>query len=122
MKNYKIYQSNLYDVKFESYDYVMDNIKLFNAKQFKYERMKVFDLEGLGYKMVYRGSISSNDDIEVMLNEIYEQLNLNRPVDYINRSLSMGDLIYIDSSFYYVNDFGFKKLEDVIELKEEVLV
>lgn len=47
------------------------------------------------------------------LEEVYRILNINHPVDYKARSLSVGDVIYHDGVFYFVDDIGFNT--DVIK-------
>ena len=54
----------------------------------------------------------------VVLNKIYERFQNGvdmiypTPVDYKNRSLSVGDIIQLDNKSYYIDSFGFKELID----------
>lgn len=78
---------------------------------------QIFDLEPIrlvNYVHVYQGEIDSNN-----LEDIFELLNINHPADYYARSLSVSDIIccfddenFMKRNWYYVDDFGFKKLDE----------
>lgn len=80
--------------KFRSYD------------EFKNE-LKIYD-----YVRVYVGTTSKleYEDISSLLEDIYEQLNVNPPIDYFGHSLSMSDVIRIDDDYYYCDDIGWVKI------------
>lgn len=54
-------------------------------------------------------------DIEDILGEIYEYFNIRRPADFKGHSLSVSDIIVLESGkekgIYFVDSFGFKKVE-----------
>lgn len=68
------------------------------------------------YKLVYEGKIETND-----LEFIYTKFNLNHPHGFTGHSLSISDVVelYDDSGsdFYYVDRFGFKKID--FEIQEQ---
>lgn len=95
MKKLFIYQTDRSDIKFMSYQYVMK----------KQGRIDPND-----YNLVY----SCPYDGET-LNQIWEWFNIHIPDDYKARALSVGDIIVIcddECKAFYVNDIGFKELED----------
>ncbi|MBS3949573.1 MAG: ImmA/IrrE family metallo-endopeptidase [Peptococcaceae bacterium] len=60
------------------------------------------------YNAVYSGTIDATTTVE----DIYLKFNLNRPTDFTGHSLSMSDVIVIESSHskptaHYINDIGF---------------
>lgn len=73
---------------------------------FELNPVKLFD-----YVHVYRGEIDSDS-----LESIFQLLNVNHPNDYHARSLSVSDIICVVKDncreWYYVDDFGFKKLNE----------
>ena len=50
-------------------------------------------------------------DPETLLEKIYSIFNIYRPDDYKARSLSVSDVVTLDGTAYYVDSFGFKKIE-----------
>ena len=70
----------------------------------------------VAYKFEAAEELKKND-IDTILNIIYETFqngvdyNYKTPCDYKNRSLSVADIIVIDGDNYYIDDFGFKKIE-----------
>ena len=67
------------------------------------------------YEFVYSGSLIGKDgNTENMLSQIYNELNTEKPVDYENRSLSVSDIVALNTngnvSYYYVDSAGFKDI------------
>lgn len=84
--------------KFMSYEHMMNNGGI-NAED---------------YRQVYGGDILI-PDLNGALNTIYEICNIGeRPLGYMGHSLSVSDIIEIRewNSFFFVDSFGFKKLDN----------
>lgn len=67
------------------------------------------------YDFVYSGSLIGKDgNTENMLSQIYNELNTEKPIDYENRSLSVSDIVALNTngnvSYYYVDSAGFKDI------------
>lgn len=66
------------------------------------------------YETVYAAPLLPYKDRAVMLEEIYERFNLERPQDYMGHSLSVSDIVVLKEkdqvSFHYVDSVGFQKL------------
>ncbi len=60
------------------------------------------------YKVVYIGSIESNDNISTILEKLFTKFNINHPEDFKGHSLSVSDVVYINNEYYYCDDFGWK--------------
>ena len=66
------------------------------------------------YVTVYVGQIYNAYGNET-LNHIFERLNINHPVDYHARSLSVSDVVGLEVGkreweWWYVDSFGFKRI------------
>lgn len=72
------------------------------------------------YDLVY----VNNNMPETDLDGIFYNFNYNRPKDFRGRSLSVSDVIGIENAesmktgYYFVNNFGFKKIEFDAELSQ----
>lgn len=63
------------------------------------------------YETVYTGSITARDTAEEMLESIFSRLNLNHPLDYHARSLSVSDLVTLENGgTWFVDSVGFKRI------------
>lgn len=62
------------------------------------------------YNVVYDGQLETND-----LESIFEKFNLYHPEGFTGHSLSISDVIELyssnDSTFHYVDSFGFKEID-----------
>ena len=58
------------------------------------------------YDLVWEGETEAHD-----LNEVYEQFNLYHPDNFKGHSLSVSDLVEREDGMWFVDDFGFKKVE-----------
>lgn len=56
------------------------------------------------YRQVYEGVT------ELGLDGLYEQFNVSRPADFSGHSMSVSDIVILDGTAYYVDDFGFTEL------------
>ena len=54
-------------------------------------------------------------DPETILERVFSIFNIYRPDDYKARSLSVSDVVTLDGTAYYVDSFGFKKIENFKE-------
>lgn len=61
------------------------------------------------YRMAFDGEVDTND-----LEELYAKFNIDHPAGYEGHSLSMSDVVELydgsDSSFHYVDRFGFREI------------
>lgn len=70
------------------------------------------------YGKVYEGNAAEFDgELGERLDAIYEKFNLDHPEDFKGHSLSVSDVVVLDDKAYYVDDVGFKPLEDFIPLE-----
>ena len=88
------------DIRFESSDVL--------------EKMHI-PVDKENYDFVYMGSlIGKQGTTEQILSQIYNDLNVDKPLDYMNRSLSASDIVALNTdgnvSFYYVDKAGFRDL------------
>lgn len=51
------------------------------------------------------------------LESLFEKFNLDRPEDFKGHSLSVSDVVVLEDRAYYVDDVGFKPLENFIPLE-----
>ena len=61
------------------------------------------------YALMYEFDVESSCDLT--LDDIYEIFNQRRPDDFKGHSLSVSDVIQVDSEFWYCDDIGWKKLD-----------
>lgn len=69
------------------------------------------------YEVIYKGNIEKEDlnqvvQIEDYLEHLFYVFNMQHPVDFKGHSLSVSDIIELDNDLYYVDSFGFKKIEE----------
>lgn len=76
------------------------------------EQFKKVDLDhySIQYRSDIQGEIKEDDDVIFVLEDIYHTFNMNHPLDYKSRSLSVGDVVKLDDDYYIVDSMGFKKL------------
>ena len=93
------------------------NIKLYQLTNvtylfFRYDYMKEkgFPITLDNYKCVYEKVLlnSNVSDIDLM-NKLYEVFQFVHP--YKGHSVSVSDIFQINDNYYYVESFGFKKLD-----------
>lgn len=67
------------------------------------------------YKKVYNCNHATMEtSTTAVLDEIYARFNGEHPKNYKGRSLSVSDIIVLDGNMYYVDKFGFKKVDMVM--------
>lgn len=59
------------------------------------------------YNKVYEGEITG-DDVNVMLENLFEIFNLRHPEDFLGHSLSTSDIVVLDDVKYYCDSFGWQ--------------
>lgn len=70
------------------------------------------------YILVYTRKIEDNQtlDKDKLLEDIYDEFNVNHPKDFVGHSLSVSDIVVIqhngEASAHYVDNFGFKELQN----------
>lgn len=92
---YKIYQIDADNKLWREVLMGSDWLKKRNIEVSINDYEKVYELESTG------------------LEEVYRTLNIKHPADYKARSLSVGDVIAHDGTYYFVDTFGFST--DVIK-------
>lgn len=107
VQKYEIYQlksgDDMYDFRFVSYELITKN----GSKP-----------DFANYDKVYEGNAAEFDGkLGERLDAIYEKFNLDHPEDFKGHSLSVSDVVVLDDKAYYVDDVGFKPLEDFIPLE-----
>ena len=64
------------------------------------------------YKLV--GSIelkqSRYKNINIALEEVFQELNMNIPESYKGRSVSVSDIVEINNEYYYCDSFGWVQI------------
>ena len=57
------------------------------------------------------------DDRGTLLENVFTEFNISRPEDFSGHSLSVSDIVALKDSegtiYYYVDDFGFRQLQDI---------
>lgn len=68
------------------------------------------------YRTVWEGRINVVDTPDdVVLELIYHKFNVNHPIGYVGRSLSVSDIVILeDSRAYYCCDAGWKLLDSTV--------
>jgi hypothetical protein len=62
------------------------------------------------YECLCSGSIEG-DNTEEILEDLFYIFNCRHPEDFKGHSLSMGDIVELDSTMWYCDSFGWKQLE-----------
>lgn len=74
--------------------------------------------EFANYDKVYEGNAADlSGNLGEKLESLFEKFNLDRPEDFKGHSLSVSDVVVLEDKAYYVDDVGFKPLEDFIPLE-----
>ena len=67
------------------------------------------------YTKVYSYRHTTNEkSTTAILDEVYASFNGVHPENYKGRSISVSDIIVLDGIMYYVDKFGFKKIDIVM--------
>ena len=78
------------------------------------------EVEHENYDFIYTASLTDfNGNVNSILNQIYEQFNINHPNGFTGHSLSVSDIIALKIndvvSSHYVDSFGFQELPQFLE-------
>ncbi len=108
-----------------------DTFKLYQLKEgeeyhgVRFETLERVKLHGVqlntdDYNLVYEGNLSdySGDSIEAKLEALYEEFNINRPIDFTGHSMSVSDVVVVNDDAYYCNDIGFVEFPEFLKEKE----
>lgn len=92
-------------------EYIVFQLPMSNKAKFRsYDEYKN-ELKIYDYVRVYVGEVySNNKEISEILEDIFEELNINHPIDYFGHSLSVSDVVSIDDDFYYCDSWGWVKI------------
>ena len=72
----------------------------------------------VNYEKVYEGNAADlSGDLGEKLESLYEKFNIDRPEDFKSHSLSVSDVVVLEDKAYYVDEVGFKPLEDFVPLE-----
>lgn len=69
------------------------------------------------YKCTTAGLGLANAPESRLKEEIFRVFNIDKPADFRGHSLSVSDVVVLDGMAYYVDVYGFKKLENFKEEK-----
>lgn len=91
-----------YDPSFMSYDFCKNhNIPICKS----------------AYNVEFKGDYKPDKTLDECLEALFVIFNTNRPANFTGRSMSVSDVIAViindfTTEYYYVDSFGFKKLEN----------
>ena len=94
--NYKLLQIK----DFENNNYLFMNYDWAKDRGFKLE----------DYEVVYEGEVR-DDNVNVILEDLFYIFNVDRPEDFKGHSMSVSDVVYLDGKYYYTDSFGFKEVK-----------
>ena len=81
----------------------------------RYIRQQKLLVNASDYESKYRGELRPGETLDTL----YERFNIHRPDDFTGHSLSVSDVIVLESDGkktpFYVDSFGFQKLENFFE-------
>lgn len=81
----------------------------------RYIRQQKLPVNVSDYESKYRGELRPGETLDTL----YERFNIHRPDDFTGHSLSVSDVIVLESDGkktpFYVDSFGFQKLENFFE-------
>ena len=131
--------------KRENYDYIIiihDNGE-FVKEKYMYSKIEIYQLKAADHNRAVRfqslanytaekGAPSAADydrvyeytalripgsDTETVLEHVFRTFNIHKPRDFKGHSLSVSDVVTLDGTAYYVDSFGFKKIEGFFKEK-----
>ena len=81
----------------------------------RYIRQQQLPVNASDYESKYKGELKPGETLDTL----YERFNINRPDDFTGHSLSVSDVIVLEpegkKTPFYVDSFGFQKLENFFE-------
>lgn len=86
------------------------NNKMFMSKRMLDKMNMEINLDE--YSNVYTGTLGVDNsvNINVVLETIYNILNIAHPEDFKGHSLSTSDIVCIDNKYYFCDSFGFVEI------------
>lgn len=69
------------------------------------------------YKCTTAGLGLANAPESRLKEEIFRVFNIEKPADFKGHSLSVSDVVVLDGAAYYVDAYGFKRIENFEEEK-----
>ena len=100
--------------RFEIYqlDNVEENRKRFFVRSEHQRTLGLDPAEGV-YKKMWEDRIVciENKDIKDILESIYSKFNLDRPKGFMGHSPSISDIIKLDGVCWYIEPYGFSRIE-----------
>ena len=108
MRKYSIYQiesdaPNARYIKFSGLDFVREN----NLCTMEGDLCK---LDSDLYTKVYEGEVEG-EDVEETLDSLYVKFQGRKPEGYTGHSLSVSDVIVLDGTAYYCDNYGFEEID-----------
>lgn len=100
--------------RFEIYqlDNVEENRKRFFVRSEHQRTLGLDPAEGVYKKMWEDGIDCIGGEVTIdILESIYSKFNLSRPEGFEGHSLSISDIIKMDGVYWYVEPFGFSRIE-----------
>ena len=74
-------------------------------------------VEAENYDLIYTAELTSGTTLE----DIYTRFNIEHPADFKGHSLSVSDIVVVhdngETAAYYVDNFGFKKVPEFLQLE-----
>ena len=68
------------------------------------------------YKLIYEGDIvPSENGPTATLEELFEIFNIRHPEDFKGHSLSVSDIVELDSQFWYCDNIGWLNITEFIK-------
>ena len=109
MRQYSIYQiesdaPNARHIKFSSLDFVKEN----NLCTMEGDLCK---LDSDLYTKVYEGQVEEEESVEDTLDTLFVKFQGRKPEGYTGHSLSVSDVIVLDGTAYYVDNYGFEEID-----------
>lgn len=92
-------------------------VKIYQMKQEESTRGRKFqdlpedkEVVSMGDYYLMHQTYRKSGEIDGILDSIYAEYNMQHPNDFYGHSVSVSDIIQIDSDYYYVQGMGFKKV------------
>ena len=111
MKKYQIYQikddaPNARYIKYSGLDFVKEN----DLCEMEGDLCK---LDSDMYDKVYEGEVETNENeaYYVTLESLYMKFQGRKPEGYTGHSLSVSDVVVLEGTAYYVDNYGFQKID-----------
>lgn len=102
----KIYQSDARNYRFANYEHMGSYLKSDEVDNTEIS----LDNKHLEYKLIYETEYPAMEVFH-LLEQIFQDFNLNHPKNYTGRSLSVSDIVTINEESYFCDSFGWKKLD-----------